>query len=85
MANRVLFRSIAGKLLPKPDAVNEAKGPAYALAPKHALAQYIATGCLNSTFYASAEEQLSKVMALCGEIDSEFIARTQFSAVSGAG
>jgi 60 kDa SS-A/Ro ribonucleoprotein len=76
MANKNLFSSIAGKLLPKPDAVNEANGPAYALAPKHALAQYVATGCLNSTFYASAEEQLSTVLALCGEVDSEFIART---------
>lgn len=28
---------------------------AYALPPKHALAQYAATGCLNTTFYASAE------------------------------
>ena len=76
MANKNLFASIAGTLLPKPDAVNEANGPAYALAPKHALAQYVATGCLNSTFYASAEEQLSTVLALCGEVDSEFIART---------
>jgi 60 kDa SS-A/Ro ribonucleoprotein len=76
MANKNLFSSIAGKLLPKPDAVNEAKGPAYAFAPKHALAQYVATGCLNSTFYASAEEQLSTVLALCREVDSGFIART---------
>jgi 60 kDa SS-A/Ro ribonucleoprotein len=76
MANKNLFASIAGKLLPKPDAINEAKGPAYAFAPKHALAQYVATGCLNSTFYASAEEQLSTVLALCGEVDSEFIAKT---------
>jgi len=76
MANKNLFSSVAGKLLPKPDAVNEANGPAYAFAPKHALAQYVATGCLNSTFYATAEEQLSTVLALCGEVDSEFIART---------
>jgi 60 kDa SS-A/Ro ribonucleoprotein len=76
MANKNLFNSVAGKLLTNPDAVNEANGPAYAFAPKHALAQYVATGCLNATFYASAEEQLSTVLALCGEVDSEFIART---------
>src|SRR5882672_9489354 len=76
MANKNLFSSIAGKLLPKPDAINEARGPAYAFAPKHALAQYVATGCLNSTFYASAEEQLSTVLALCSEVESEFIAKT---------
>jgi 60 kDa SS-A/Ro ribonucleoprotein len=76
MANKNLFGSIAGKLLPKTDAVNEARGPAYRFVPKHALAQFVATGCLNSTFYASAEEQLSTVLALCGEVDNEFIART---------
>src|ERR1700730_11173964 len=76
MANKNLFSSVAGKLLPKPDAVNEANGPAYAFAPKHALAQYVATGCLSSTFYASAEEQLSTVLALCGEVDTGFIAKT---------
>ena len=47
MANKNLFASIAGKLLPKPDSINEANGPAYALPPKHALGQYVATGCLN--------------------------------------
>jgi 60 kDa SS-A/Ro ribonucleoprotein len=35
-----------------------------------------ATGCLNSTFYASAEEQLSTVLRFCGEVDAEFIAKT---------
>jgi 60 kDa SS-A/Ro ribonucleoprotein len=76
VANKNLFRSVAGKLLPKPHAVNEANGPAYALAPKRALAQYVAAGCLNSTFYPTAEEQLSTVLLLCGEVDSEFIAKT---------
>ena len=75
MANKNLFGSLPESFRP-PDAVNEANGPAYALAPKHALAQYVATGCLNTTFYASGEEQLSTILALCGEVDSEFIART---------
>jgi 60 kDa SS-A/Ro ribonucleoprotein len=76
MANKNLFGSIAGTLLPKPDAVNEALGPAYGLGAKHALAQYVATGCLNSTFYASAEEQLAMVVRFCAEVDAEFIAKT---------
>ncbi|HLO00861.1 MAG TPA: hypothetical protein VK208_20555, partial [Pyrinomonadaceae bacterium] len=33
-------------------------------------------GCLNTTFYASAIDQLAKVLELCAEIDAEFIART---------
>ncbi|HSB09513.1 MAG TPA: RNA-binding protein [Blastocatellia bacterium] len=76
MANRNLFKSIVGKLIPAADAVNDEGAPAYASTPKHTLAQYAATGCLNSTFYASAETQLAKVVELCREIEPAFIART---------
>lgn len=75
MANKNLFQSLVGKLVPQTNAVNEEGAPAYALPPKQALAQYVATGCLNRTFYASAEEQLAKVMALCEQVEPEFIAR----------
>lgn len=76
MASKTLFRSLVGKLLPKTDAKNSAGAPAYSLSPKHALAQYAATGCLSSTFYASAEDQLTKVLELCDKVEPEFIART---------
>jgi 60 kDa SS-A/Ro ribonucleoprotein len=76
MANKSLFKSIVGKLLPATDAINEERAPAYALSAKHALAQYAATGCLSHTFYASADEQLAKVLELCAEVEPEFIART---------
>ncbi|HLF84714.1 MAG TPA: RNA-binding protein, partial [Blastocatellia bacterium] len=76
MANKNLFKSIVGRLIPATDAVNDERGPAYAFSPKHALAQYAATGCLNSTFYATAETQLQTVIELCREIEPEFIART---------
>ena len=76
MANKNLFRSLAGKLVPKATAVNEAGGKAYALTPKQALAQYAATGCLSHTFYATAEEQLATVLDLCRDLDAQFIART---------
>ena len=76
MANKTLFKSLVGKLIPATNAVNEEYAPAYALSPKHQLAQYAATGCLNRTFYAGADQQLSKVIELCAEIDAEFIART---------
>lgn len=75
MANKNLFKTIAGKLLPKADAVNEAGGRAYKLSPKAALAQYAVTGCLNGTFYADAETQLAKVIELCQNVDAEFIAK----------
>ena len=76
MANKTLFKSLIGKLMPTTDALNEEGAPAYALSPKHQLAQYAATGCLNTTFYASADDQLAKVLELCADIDAEFIAKT---------
>jgi 60 kDa SS-A/Ro ribonucleoprotein len=76
MANKSIFKSIIGKLVPQTDAANEAGGRAYRFSPKHALAQYAATGCLNATFYASAEDQLDTVLKLCEKVEPEFIART---------
>jgi 60 kDa SS-A/Ro ribonucleoprotein len=76
MANKNLFKSLVGKFVPVTDALNEEMAPAYALTPKGMLAQYAATGCLNRTFYASAEEQLAKVLELCEQVEAEFIART---------
>ena len=76
MANKTLFKSLIGKLIPATDAINEEHAPAYALSPKHQLAQYAATGCLNATFYASADAQLTKVLELCAAVEAEFIAKT---------
>jgi 60 kDa SS-A/Ro ribonucleoprotein len=76
MANKTLFKSIAGKLLPATDAINEEHAPAYALPPKSRLAQYAATGCLNRTFYADAGQQLAQVLELCEKLDPEYIAKT---------
>jgi 60 kDa SS-A/Ro ribonucleoprotein len=75
MANKNLFATLRGALLPKTDAVNHENAPAYALAPKQALAQYAATGCFGRTFYATAEEQLSRVLELCNSVEPEFVAR----------
>jgi len=76
MANKNLFKSLMGRLIPATDAVNEERAPAYALSPQAQLAQYAATGCLNTTFYATADEQLAKVLELCADLDAEFIAKT---------
>src|SRR6476620_8878710 len=76
MANKTLFKSLVGKLIPATNAINEEGAPAYAVSPKHQLAQYAATGCLNSTFYATADEQLATTLKLCDEVDAEFIAKT---------
>lgn len=75
MANKTLFQTVKGMLLPKTDTVNEAGGMAYKLSPKAALAQYAATGCFSHTFYADAGEQLEKVLELTRELDAEYIAK----------
>ncbi|HEX8501191.1 MAG TPA: TROVE domain-containing protein [Pyrinomonadaceae bacterium] len=76
MANKTLFKSLVGKLIPAADARNAHGAPAYALTPKQALAQYAATGCLGATFYAGAGEQLAKVLELCERVEPEFVAKT---------
>ena len=68
MANKSLFSSLKSKP-PRATARNEAGGAAYALAPKHALAQLAATGCFGNTFYATAETQLDELRKLIDQVD----------------
>jgi 60 kDa SS-A/Ro ribonucleoprotein len=76
MANKNLFKSLVGKFIPATNAINREFAPAYEYTPRHALAQYAATGCLSATFYAGAEEQLERVLELCATVEPEFIAKT---------
>lgn len=76
MANNALFASHRGAHVPAADARNEAGGIAYARRPEAALALYAATGCLNGTFYANAEQQLDVVSGLCAKVDPRFVAKT---------
>lgn len=75
MPNLNLFATLRGALLPATDTRNSENAPAYALTPKQALAQYAVTGCLNGTFYASAEDQLQRVLALCDQVEPAFVAK----------
>src|SRR3954451_3130828 len=76
MSNKSIFKTVRGMFTPKANTVNEAGGLAYKLSPKQALAQYAATGCFSHTFYVGAAEQLDAVLALTGDLDAEFIAKT---------
>lgn len=76
MANTQLFQSFRGRFLAPANASNESRAPAYALTPRHQLAQLAATGALNQTFYADAAEQLDLVKTLCETVDAEFVAKT---------
>jgi len=75
MVNVQLFNTSKGSYLQPADTLNAAGAPAYAMSPRHQLAQYAATGCLHATFYAGAEARLATVMALCEELDTAFIAK----------
>jgi 60 kDa SS-A/Ro ribonucleoprotein len=77
MANKNLFKSntVNTVALAKTDARNHAGNGAYALAPKHALAQLAVTGCLNQTYYVDAETQLREVLDLCMKVDSAYVAK----------
>lgn len=75
MANTALFNTQAARL-PQVDTYNRSKAGAYALQPKHKLAQLAMTGCLNQTFYADAPEQLAEVLALVAQLDAAFVAKT---------
>ena len=76
MVNIQLFQTLRGALLAKADVRNEAGGVAYALSPQHQLAQLAATGCLNQTFYADAQTQLSQVLELAMQVPTDFLAKT---------
>ena len=76
MASKNLFRSAPrGQTPPKTDTVNSHGKPAYKRTSKEALAQFAATGCFGDTFYTNAQLQLKQVLALCNEVEPEFIAK----------
>lgn len=76
MANKSVFASMVGRLLPRADARNAEGAPAYRLAPRAALAQLAATGTFNATFYADARQQLDQVLDLATQVEPEFLAKT---------
>lgn len=76
MVNTQLFQTSKGALLPAATARNAEHAPAYAFDVRHQLAQFAATGCLNQTFYATADAQLDQVSALAQQVDPAFVAKT---------
>ena len=77
MANKNLFNKPISPLasLKPSDVKNAAGGTAYLMSDKAALAQFVATGCFNSTFYTSAESQLQTVLELASNVDTEFLGK----------
>ncbi len=75
MANNNLFSRFFGNKLPPAEVLNEAFGRAYERTPEEKLLQYALTGCLNSTYYATDEEQLKAVLELVDKMSPSFVAR----------
>lgn len=73
MSNKKMFQSTRS---PATKHKNEAGGRAYAFSPEHALAQYAATGTFHTTFYATADTQLDKVLELADAVAPRFVAQT---------
>lgn len=77
MANKNIFKSApAGGLAPSTNTVNEAGGRAYKRSDKGILAQYASVGCIGSTYYISAQDQLKTTLELASKVDPEFLAKT---------
>ncbi len=76
MANKSVFASIRGRLLPKATTENAEGAPAYAYTDAHALAQLAATGTIGGMFYQSAQGELNKVVELADKVDPALLAQT---------
>jgi 60 kDa SS-A/Ro ribonucleoprotein len=78
MANKKLFgnKRIGPAASVPTNTINNDGGVAYRMDAQHELAQLVFTGCFNGTFYVSAKNQLTRILGLCKEIESDqFLAK----------
>jgi 60 kDa SS-A/Ro ribonucleoprotein len=71
MANKKIFKPASPADLTR----NLAGGVAYAMSEKAALAQYLMTGTFSNTFYAHAQEDTDRVLALAKKLEPEYLAK----------
>ena len=76
MANKSVFASLAGRLLPKADATNAEGAKAYALGAEHKLAQLAMTGTFGGGFYQDAQAEVSALVAAAEAVEPMFLAQT---------
>ena len=75
MANKSVFASIKGRLLPKAAAKNAHGAPAYAYSDAHALAQVAVTGTFGGMFYQSPQEELDYVLDVAEAVEPRYLAQ----------
>lgn len=76
MANKSVFASMKGRLLPKATTRNAEGAPAYAYSDQHALAQLAVTGTIGDGFYQDAQSELDSVLDTAQSVTPEFLAQT---------
>ena len=76
MANKSVFASIKGRLLPATNIPNAAGAPAYRYTDAHALAQVAMTGTFGATYYQDPMQELSRTLELANKVDPSFLAQT---------
>lgn len=75
MANKSVFASKAGRLLPVATARNAEEAPAHAYPDDHALAQLAVTGSFGTLFYSRPEAELARVLELAERVEPRFLAK----------
>ncbi len=76
MANKSVFASMKGRLLPQATQCNAEGAPAYAYSDAHALAQLAVTGTFGGMFYQSPQDELTAVLNAAEAVDPAFLAQT---------
>ncbi|WP_208354404.1 vWA domain-containing protein [Pseudaestuariivita rosea] len=76
MANKSVFASMKGRLLPRADTKNAHAAPAYAYTDAHYLAQVAVTGTFGNMYYQSPQDELEYTLDLAEAVDAEFLAKT---------
>jgi 60 kDa SS-A/Ro ribonucleoprotein len=76
MANKFVFASMAGRLLPAATARNAAGAKAHAYGAEHRLAQLAMTGTFGGGFYQDAQAEVSALVEAAMAVDPAFLAQT---------
>ncbi|MBO6866701.1 MAG: RNA-binding protein [Thalassococcus sp.] len=75
MANKSVFASMKGRLLPKATSTNAHGAPAYAYSDAHALAQVAVTGTFGGMFYQTPQEELEYVLDVAEAVEPRYLAQ----------
>jgi len=76
MANKSVFASLAGRLLPRATATNAHGAKAYPYGAEHRLAQLAMTGTVGGGFYQDAEAEVTALVAAAEAVEPMFLAKT---------